>query len=102
MTNLEALAEAYADRVTCSLPGEHHLITAAAKRTASAHYLAALKAALDLPEVRAMRDALQLRRMHDADCADATEQFEPHEMCECGASVIADVLAAFDALKGQG
>lgn len=47
------------------------------------------------PTVRALVEALELRKMHDDDCADATEKFKPHEMCECGASTAREALAAW-------
>lgn len=45
-------------------------------------------------------DTLPLRKMHDDDCMDATQKFKPHEMCECGASVVKQALAKLtEALK---
>lgn len=41
---------------------------------------------------RDLAHALSLRKMHDDDCMDATEKFQPHEMCECGASVAQQLL----------
>lgn len=43
-------------------------------------------------------NALNLRQMHDEDCFDSTEEFKPHEMCECGASVVKQVLAKLQSL----
>ena len=37
---------------------------------------------------------LRGRQHHDEDCLDAAEKFNPNEMCECGASVVKQVLAA--------
>lgn len=45
-------------------------------------------------EVEVCIGALKLRQHHDEDCLDATEKFKPSEMCECGASVVKQVLEA--------
>lgn len=50
-----------------------------------------------LPLLAEMAEALELRRMHDDDCADATEKFKPTEMCECGASVVKEALSKLSA-----
>lgn len=53
------------------------------------------------PEIRNLVEALKLRRMHDDDCADATDKFKPHEICECGASAAKDALTAFEKRFGR-
>lgn len=45
--------------------------------------------------IHKMVEALKLRCMHDDDCADSTEKFQSHEMCECGAIVVKKALEAW-------
>lgn len=42
-------------------------------------------------------DALRYRRMHDDDCAEASEEFNCDEMCECGASLVDPAIARVEA-----
>lgn len=54
-----------------------------------------------LEKLIAVVEAVETGIMHHEDCMDAQEKREQHEVCECGASAINDVIADLRAIMGM-